>query len=1011
MTEKGIRNGDGDRPAVFTIPAGTPFVDALAAGLVQRIGEAPEDLAAALVLLPTRRACRALRDAFLRRSGGQPTLLPRMRPLGDLDEDELAIAGAGDLGAELPGGDTPDAFIDIPPALSGLHRQILLTRLVLARPGQDITAEQAARLAGELGRLLDQIHTERLDFAALAGLVPDDLAEHWQVTLDFLTILSAQWPKVLAAEGAIDAAERRNRLLAAQAAAWQRQPPATPVIAAGSTGSIPATADLLRVVANLPQGAVVLPGMDTAMDEEAWQAVDSTHPQFGMARLLSHLGCGASGVKPWALADLPIRPAESEMADLPVPISARNRLIHIALRPAGLTDRWHDEAPFADAALAGVSRVDCPGPREEAGVIALIMRQTLETEGRTAALITPDRALARRVVAELRRWGVEVDDSAGSPLAHTTPAAFLRLILAMVAEDFAPVALLAALKHPLAAGSQSPAAFRAAVRRLEIAVLHGPRPAAGIDGLRAALADHAGPFAPLLDGLDRDSATLQTLIGERQADPTALIRAHVACAEALATTDDTAGPERLWAGDAGETLAQFLAELAESAGRLETVAGGQYAGLFDALMTGHVVRPRFGRHPRLHIWGPLEARLQQADTVILGGLNEGCWPPETVPGPWMSRPMMQAFGLPLPERRIGLSAHDFVQAFAAPRVVLTRASRVEGTPTVPSRWLARLEALIAGTDLAEAWRPDTRWVDWFDALDRAGPPHPVAAPSPRPPVAARPRKLSVTRIEAWIRDPYAIFARHILKLTPLDPIDADPGAADRGTLIHAALDRFTRTFPDALPDDAADRLIAIGREVFSDSATRPGVRAFWWPRFERLARWFVDFERRRRGAGYRLLATEADGALELAAPAGPFRLTGRADRLDMTATGELAILDYKTGQAPTWPQVKSGLVPQLSLEAAMAAAGAFAGIPPKAAAELVYLRLTGGRQPGEDKVLAEGVAQLAGETLAGLGRKIAVFDDPKTPYVSRRRPMFERDVGDYDHLARVKEWIIGGGDE
>lgn len=1000
MTERGVPSEGGRPPAVFTIPAGTPFVDALAAGIIERIGGGPEDLAAAVVLLPTRRACRALADAFLRLTGGRPTLLPRMRPLGDLDEDELAIAGAFDLLAEMPPDDGADVGNDIPPALSGLRRQVLLTRLVLALSGRDTSAEQAARLAAELGRLLDQVVTERLDFGALAGLVPDELAHHWQITLEFLAILSEQWPKVLAAEEVIDAAERRNRLLAAQATAWRRHPPAGPVIAAGSTGSIPATADLLKVVAELPQGCVVLPGLDTDMDEETRLALDPTHPQYGMVRLLAHLGLPVEAVKPWPGADMPT-PAAGE----------RRRLVQVALRPAGLTDGWRRLAPFSAAALDGVSRIDCPGPREEAGVIALVLREALETPGRTAALITPDRSLARRVAAELRRWAIDVDDSAGQPLAHTPPAAFLRLVLDMVAEDFAPVALLAALKHPLAAGGLRPAAFRAAVRALELAALRGPRPAGGIAGLRAALGGRASQFNELLAGLERAVVSLHPLVHAAAADPATLVSAHVACAEALASTDEAPGAARLWSGEAGESAAHFLAELSDSAAILGPLAGRQYAGLFDALMAGRVVRPRFGRHPRLAIWGPLEARLQQADVVVLGGLNEGCWPPETAPGPWMSRPMMKAFGLPLPERRIGLSAHDFAQAFAAPRVVLTRASRVEGTPTVPSRWLARLDALATGSGLARALETDRRWIAWFEGLDAAGPPRPVSPPQPRPPVEARPRKLSVTQIEAWIRDPYAIFARHILGLAPLDALDADPAAADRGIIIHGALERFIRSFPRELPADAEDHLLAIGREVFADQAARPGVRAFWWPRFERLARWFVDFERRRRAAGHRVLATETRGEMILAAPGGPFQLSGRADRLDATPAGDLAIIDYKTGQAPTWPQVKCGLVPQLSLEAAMAAAGGFAGLPARPVAELIYLRLTGGRLPGEDRVLADGVAAVAEEAISGLARKVALFDNPKTPYLSRRRPMFEREVGDYDHLARVKEWLAGGGEE
>ena len=991
-----------DGATAYTIGADVPFVDALAAGIRHQAGEAPEALARVRILLPTRRACRSLSEAFGRLSDGAPLLLPMMTPLGDVDEDELAFAGWQD-------GDAA-AGLDLPPAVSGLRRQMLLAALVLANKEQPTTPEQAARLASELGRLLDQMHLERLGFDGLAGLVPDAFADHWQINLRFLRILTDLWPSVLAEEGCIDAAERRNRLLDAQAAAWRAAPPDGPVIAAGSTGSIPATADLLGVVAGLPQGMVVLPGLDRTMDTRTRQGLAPSHPQYGMARLLAHLQ-----IDPDAVADWPAPGVGSGGGE-----PARIQTVCRALHPGGGSGAGHDLAPMS---LPGVFYLECPGPRQEAGVIAIALREALETEGRRAALVTPDRGLARRVQGELARWEIAVDDSAGTPLAKTPPGVFLRLIATMIAEDMAPVPLLAVLKHPLAAGGMAPAAFRAQARRLEVAVLRGPRPAPGGDGLLDAVRRAERPQGKAKQALlkwTRQLADIAAPLADAMARPSVplaeLLAAHVAFAEALAAeagaADDAGGDgaPRLWAGEAGEAAAGFIAELAEAANRFPPIRGRDYPALLDALMAGRVVRAPYGSHPRLTIWGLLEARLQHADLVILGGLNEGTWPPRTDTGPWMSRPMRADMGLPLPERRIGLAAHDFVQALGAPEVLMTRATRVEGAPTLPCRWLLRLETLLKAEDGSGGLARADRYAGWLADLDEPERIEPSDRPAPKPPVEARPRELSVTRIETWVRDPYALYAEKILGLRPLEPLDADPAAAERGIMVHGALDGFLMAHLDHLPDDAEARLLEIGREIFAAALSRPGVRAFWWPRFERIAHWFIGFEKERRAAGHTHLAPEADGALVLHGPAGPFTLKARADRIDRLGSGGLAVLDYKTGAPPSWPQVECGLAPQLSLEAAIAAAGGFAGVAGETVRQIAYVHLSGGHRPGEMKPYRKDVTELAEKALQGLERRIAAFDRPDTPYLAGVAPMFLSRFGDYDHLARVKEWSAGGGD-
>ncbi|HIC81590.1 MAG TPA: double-strand break repair protein AddB, partial [Kiloniellaceae bacterium] len=466
-----------------------------------------------------------------------------------------------------------------------------------------------------------------------------------------------------------------------------------------------------------------------------------------------------------------------------------------------------------------------------------------------------------------------------------------------------------------------------------------------------------------------------------------LAEGHLQAVEALAATASGSGAERLWVGEVGEAAALFSSELQEAAAAAPPLSPRRYPAALEALMAGRAVRPRFGLHPRIAILGPLEARLQHADVLVIGGLNEGTWPAEVEAGPWLSRPMQSAFGLPLPERRIGLAAHDFCQGFSAPRVYLTRAERVDGTPTVAARWLRRIDALCKGLALPVDLRGETvRLRAWAEALDRPARVKPIEKPEPRPPLNARPRELSVTRVETWMRDPYALYAGEVLKLRPLDPLDADPGAAERGTLVHAALERFLRAYPDSLPDNAHDALIEIGAEVFEPIKAKPGAFAFWWPRFLRIAAWFVAAERERRG-GLRQSFVEIAGSLTLAAPGGDFLLKAKADRVDVLHDGRLAIVDYKTGAPPTAKMVKAGFAPQLPLEAAIAQAGGFAGLPRAAVGELAFWRLSGGTPAATIERAGRSAPQsLAEGALAGLAELVAAFDNPATPYACKPRP-------------------------
>jgi ATP-dependent helicase/nuclease subunit B len=1051
-------------PHIYTIAPDRPFLATLATGMLALAGGDPLALPRMTVLLPTRRAARALREAFLRLTAlgsdpGAPLLLPRLRPIGDLDDDEIALGlGIGD------GSD--DASLAVPPAIPELRRRLLLTRLVLR--WSEVSGEgpllpgQAAALAAALARLLDMAQSEEKSFAGLEHLVPDEYAAHWQKVLQFLRILPNAWPDILAAEGALDAAERRNRLLRRQAAQWRASPPAGPVIAAGLMGGLPALVDLLSAVAWLDEGAVILPGFDRASDDATLEIVadEATHPQHLMARLLQSLDIMPEDVRDWpsgaappslhlepspviagqlhlprqlppprwrragvgvmlprssgAITPSQPSPIEGEGSDaiaLPVKgegagLQRRLFLAAEALRPATMTDMWRDLLPEPEDALAGLARYDCASPQDEAVTAALLLRRSLETPGMTAALVTPDRELARRVAAELRRLHIDTDDSAGVPLARTPPGVFLRLVLDLADSALAPVPLLAALKHPLAAGGLAPEAFRDAARQLEQAI-RGPRPAPGFAGLRAALKGKRD-LGAFIDRLERCLARLAELIDADSVPLADLVTAHVGAAERLAATDASTGVARLWHEAAGEAAARFCHELIAAAGDFPPLPGRHYPALFEALAGEVVVRPAYGRHPRLAIWGLVEARLQQADLVVLGGLNEGTWPGPAAYDPWMSRQMRRDFGIAVPERAIGIAAHDFAHALGAPNVALTRATRRDGVPTVPSRWLLRLDTVLRAVGLDGKLVPDPEI-----AAAASLPDQPLRTPSPLclpcPPLTARPRQLPVTQIETWIRDPYAIYARHILNLRALDELDVDPGRADLGIAVHHALAKFIARHPRELPLFAEDELLAIGRDAFGPVLSRPGVWAFWWPRFERVARWFVAEERARRSGEIVESASERNGRLVLWAAGGPFTITAIADRIDRRTDGGLALIDYKTGALPSKAEINNAVAVQLPLEAAIARDGSFGWLDKGetisgCVGSLEHWRLPGGDPAGERKAVVDGDPMpLVEHVLDQVRRLIDRFDDPATPYPPVPEPRWRPRFSDYADLERLDE--------
>jgi ATP-dependent helicase/nuclease subunit B len=974
---------------VYTIAPGRAFLTDLADGLVAKFakGDDPMALADATIFLPTRRAARALAEAITKALNRDAVVLPRIVTLGDVDEDEGLIDPAADLG-------------DLPPEVPRLQREMILAERVAAFRRDTGSAGGFAvslALARSLARLIDEAANEGADLSAIGTLAPADLAQHWEKTVDFLKVITADWPGVVAARGRMDPAERRSLLIHAYARRLEQRRPTSPFIVAGSSGSIRATAGLMKVIAGLPNGAVVLDGLDTHLDPASWDALPPSHPQFALKELLIALGIDRGAVGPWwGSREEP---------------SARHRFLTEAMRPPETADNWprrdSNAAKALKAGVDGLTLIAAANEREEALAVALAMRRTLEDKEKTVALVTPDRMLARRVSAELRRWGITADDSAGMPLAKTEAGALMGLALHAALSGGAPVDLLGVLKHPRVSVGHGRGDLLRLIRRLERRVLRPARVTGGFTEMRAKLGEIDAKGQSAWGVSDEDRAAIGGVLAAAE-DALAplsalasgthrlerLTAAHAATLERL-TRPAEATPSAIWRGSDGEagfTLMQGLAEAAEGGVSL-TLA--DYAITFDVAARGVAVRPQGPRHPRVSIWGPLEARLQAADLIILGGLNEGVWPQNPADDPWLTRPMREALKLSQPERRIGLSAHDFATMAAGPRVLLTRARRQDGAPSNASRFLLRLTALAEGCG---APIPEDEALGLAQRIDAAGAPQPAKRPMPRPPFAARPRRLSVTRIETWVRDPYAIYARSILRLKKLEALAEPLGARDRGNMIHLALEKFAER--QSWSGDPYDVLVECGREAFGSALDDPDVRAFWWPRYLRAARFLAGVETEwaanRAGHIAEIEATHHFADVD-------FTLVGKPDRIDRLKSGGVRIVDYKTGSVPTKKQIASFMAPQLPLLAAMARAGAFGEVVKAPPAALIYAQLTGGKVEGKITELPDAEAT-TDELERRLKELIVRFDDASWPYAPRVAMEKTRYGSDYDHLSRFDEW-------
>jgi double-strand break repair protein AddB len=955
-------------PNLFALPPGVDFPAALVAGLVERFScQPPEALARVTLILNTQRMRSRVEDCLV---AAGLRLLPRLRLIEEL----------GDLAP-------------LPPAVPRLRRQLQLSVLLdgLLRSGATAFPRAALfDLAASLAALMAEMQDEAVAPESIAALDVGNHSAHWARTQVFLGIVAEAL-----ADGSLDAAQRQRLAVLAQAQGWERAPPDHPVIVAGSTGSRGTTALLLQAVARLAKGAVVLPGFDFDLRPLVWAGMDDAltaedHPQYRFRRLMDLLGCDPLAVRRWIAA--------------PAPVPGRNRLISLSLRPAPVTDQWLIEGkdlPDLLPVTEGMTLLEAPGERAEALALALILRQAAE-DATPAALITPDRTLARRVTVMLDGWGIRPDDSAGRPLGLTPPGRLLRQVAGLFGQRLTIDALLAVLKHPLVfsgPGDPGRGAHLILTREFELdARRHGPAfPTA------ESLADWAEGAA--LPGA-RDWAAILGLAIQGLADSAprplaAVVEQHIATTERLARGFAGEGSGDLWPKEAGQKAQTAMADLMAEAPYGASVTPGDYLNLLQTVLAGEV-RETETVHPLIRIRGTLEARAQGEELVLLGGLNEGIWPAPAAPDPWLNRAMRKAAGLLLPERQIGLSAHDYQQAVAAPRVVLSRSLRGGEAQTVPSRWLNRLVNLMAGLPdrqgpeaLAAMRARGQGWLDLAQAFDRPpGLATPALRPSPRPPLAARPKTLTVTEIKTLIRDPYAIYAKHVLRLRPLDPLRPEADPRLRGTVLHEMLERFVR---EAGSDPA--QLMQIAEEVLAARVAWPLARAVWRGRIAKAAAAFVAFS---TATGGQPVLLETKGKARL--PGLDFTLTGKPDRIDRLADGRLMLIDYKTGTPPSAEEQKH-FDKQLLLLAAMAETGAFAELGLAEVAQVVFVGVNAELKLAPTDLTPGAVS----EVWAEFAKLIEAFARPSQGYTARRAMRLERDRSDYDHLSRFGEWDMTKG--
>ena len=955
-------------PNIFNIPASCPFWDNIASIYLSRFSDNPLKLASVSFLVSNRRNCIALTNAFMKKQNMHPTILPQIIPINETDVDELFFSYFG-IENITETNHTP---------ISREERLFLLTRMIISKPNEfgikKTSLTQALNLAENLANLLDTCYNQDLSFDKLNELVPEKYAYHWQETLDLLKIITKYWPEILKERKAIDICDLKNHLLRKKAIFLKNNDFEKHIVIAGVTASFPSFVELMKTVIELKNGEIYFSGIDKLADNEYWDAIDEMHPQFELKDLLKKLQLDRLLIKDHCLPSNIFR----------------EHFISEVMRPAIVSDKWSSLQSVIDgkSAVKGIQVINSKNQREEALAIALKMREILEEEDKTACLVTYDRNLARRVSAELKRFNIEVDDSAGIPLSLTPIGIFLRLIVEYCLDTKSDIKMMDLLKNPFTLMKQNINEYKDKIYNLEKYLR---------DKEKHPISNENNDFLIKLKELVKD---FSDSLKKTNIDFNELLKLHLNLAEELASSDSKEGKNFLWCGDIAKSMANFITKILETSDLMGKIKGSDYLSILSLLMNRETYRTKYGTHPRLCILGPIEAQLQHFDYIIIGEANEGIWPKLPKADMWMSRPMMSDFGFNLPEKNIGILAFGFTKFMMTENVIITRAERIGESPTQKSRWIFRLETMMKALGLDIKDIEANGFVSFIHTIDKPKTITPIKPPSPRPPLHARPRKLSASGLDLLIDDPYSVFAKYILKLYPLNDLDRELDQRDFGNLVHNIIEDFNNQYNSLLPHNSLDILIDIGKTHFKNQNLKKEVEVFWWPKFLTIAKWVIEQEKEYR-TEVKSIHNEINGEIKYDLPCGQFTFTAKADRIDELLDGSINIIDYKTGSIPTKTQVETGHAMQLLLEGIIAQNGAYAINSNNTVNKLIYYRL------GKEKLIMDSnLQELLDKSKDYIIKLVNTFDFETTPYHSRPTPKYIPKNKDYEHLARIREWSV-----
>jgi len=953
---------------IFNIPATSKFVDIFTETLLEQYKGKVLELSDVQIFVANRRSQQTLKEAFVRNqkyslSDSQnatsdvnnedvkeelpTTVLPRIIPIGDLSEDEMFF-------------EQTQGVDKIIPAIDNFERHLIFTQKIMQLPPKEglpkFSLAQASALAVQLENLVDKVHNEELDFANLNNLVPEEYAEHWHKTLDLLKLITERWPQILQKKHQIDAAQKQNILLKLQIEQWQKNNPKTHIIAAGIYADYPQIKEFLRGIKNLPNGQIYINGLDRNLSDEEFFGADENHPQYQLARLLEFLDV-----------------RREEIADLcPSQNLQRERFVSEVMRPAEGTGKWLElkKNPLPHEAFDGLNIIACENLHNEALSAALIIREKLEDPQNRIAFVSPDRNLARMAASELERWGIVADDTAGKPL-HLQPVSiFLRQLIKTAQNNFEDIDFLALVKNPFCLCGQKVADFRKNARDFEINIL------------RKKKSEKYPQLVEWGEKIKEKIRPLANLMEQKQVDLKELIKVHLATAQNLADSEEKFGAKILWKGEAGKLASSFFADLLEYCGTLEKIDPQEYADFVDNLMSSIVVRRQYGTHPRVKIMGPMEARLNNFNTVIVAGANEGVWPPSSEADPWMSRPMKKDFGLPLPEKKVGIFAFDFANLLCQDNVYITRSMSVDNVETNKSRWLLRLETVVFanGTKIEELY--EDKYYLWAKEIERTDKIIQIKEPNPCPPLDLRPKRFSATALQTLIDNPYAVFAKYVLNLYPLDAIGEEADARDYGILIHKIIEEFNNKYSAGLPQNAEDIYIELGKKIFSQCGYEQKHLIFWWAKFVKTVKWILKRESKQR-IGIRRIFSENSGKMQLNLSNGNVAITAKADRIDEYIDGSLSVIDYKTGSSiPTKTAVESFKAVQLVAEGIIAAHGGYEKISGKEVKDIKYWQLLGKNM----EIRRDNMGDFLSDGLIAIEKLLEEYNNDVKPYNVKSKP-------------------------